>query len=116
MLVGPSFLLAVQPSFAMPDISVGYPTVHCNVRLPLPKRRTTRCAQAVTTARLASVGCDHTRRKALWAALCSSVGGKLLVPSGLLISITSTPTTPLGMPVSINRNTQRIDDPQVNIS
>ena len=28
----------------------------------------------------------------------------------------STPATPLGMPVSINRNTQRIDGPQVNIS
>jgi hypothetical protein len=40
----------------------------------------------------------------------------LLAPSGRLISITSTPATPLGMPVSINRNTQRIDDPQVNIS
>ena len=40
----------------------------------------------------------------------------LLVSSGRLISITSTPATPLGMPVSINRNTQRIDDPRVNIS
>jgi hypothetical protein len=40
----------------------------------------------------------------------------LLAPSGRLISITSTPATPLRMPLSINRNTQRIDDPQVNIS
>jgi hypothetical protein len=40
----------------------------------------------------------------------------LLAPSGRLISITSTPATPLGMPVSTSRNTERIDDPQVNIS
>jgi hypothetical protein len=38
----------------------------------------------------------------------------LLAPSGRLISITSTPDTPPGMPVSINRNTQRNDDPQGN--
>ena len=40
----------------------------------------------------------------------------LLAPSGRLISITSTPATPMGMPVSTNRNTQRMDDLQVNIT
>jgi hypothetical protein len=48
-----------------------------------------------------------------------TIGGfrtMLLAPTGRRISITFTPATPLGMPVSINRNTQRIDDPKVNIS
>jgi hypothetical protein len=58
----------------------------------------------------------HARQKLLRLDSVSPRSAMLLAPSGRLISITSTPATPLGMPVSINRNTQRIEGPQVNIS
>jgi hypothetical protein len=74
------------------------------------------CRAARSLARAATIACCARAKSSVASDSVSPRSAMLPAPSGRLISITSTPATPLGVSVSINRNTQRIGDPQVNIS